>query len=70
MTFLSDLLAYAWELIAAGFIAGALSCIWLGQGRDYSGAPVEDEELEEFDDTAAWDRGHDEWVDEQTGVSW
>ncbi|MEU2013056.1 hypothetical protein [Nocardia sp. NPDC019302] len=23
---------------------------------------------EEFDDTAAWDRGHDQWIDEQTGV--
>ncbi|MGW4718919.1 hypothetical protein [Nocardia sp. NPDC004260] len=28
------------------------------------------EEPEEFDDTAAWDRGHDQWVDEQTGVSY
>ncbi len=24
---------------------------------------------EEPDVTAAWDRGHDQWVDEQTGVS-
>ncbi|MGV9540872.1 hypothetical protein ACWDSF_06065 [Nocardia beijingensis] len=43
MTYLNDLFAYAWELIAAGFIAGVLACIWLGQGRDYSGAPVEDD---------------------------
>ncbi|WP_280474809.1 hypothetical protein [Nocardia asiatica] len=62
----ADLFANAWELIAAGFIAGVLACIWLGQGRDYSGAPVE--ESEEIDDTAAWDRGHDQWIDREAGV--
>jgi hypothetical protein len=28
----------------------------------------EDDAGEEFDDTAAWDRGHDEWIDREAGV--
>jgi hypothetical protein len=66
-SFWEDLLGGTWELVTAGFIGLVLVGIWLGPGEDYSGAPAEDAG-EEFDDTAAWDRGHDEWIDREAGV--
>ncbi|MCC3333536.1 hypothetical protein [Nocardia abscessus] len=71
MTLLNELLARAWELVTIGVLLGVGICAVAGLPSEFSGAPAEPEdEPEEFDDTAAWDRGHDQWVDEQTGVSW
>lgn len=61
-----DLLGRAWQLIAAGVLLAVIVAICLGPGDDYSCAPTDEDE----DDTAAWDRGHDEWTDRDTGVSW
>jgi hypothetical protein len=69
VTVLSELLARAWELITIGVLLGVGICAVAGVPDEFSGAPAEpDDELEEFDDTAAWDRGHEQWVDEQMGV--
>lgn len=67
-----DLLAEAWKTVTAGVLAGVLVAI-IGQPRDgnYSCAPAdsdEDDAGEIEDDTAAWDRGHDEWMDRQVGL--
>ena len=62
MTFLHELFARAWELITTGVLLLAVVAIFAGRG-----APADPDD-EECDDTAAWDRGHDQWIDEQMGV--
>lgn len=62
MTFLNELFARAWELITTGLLLVVVVGIFAGAGASA------DPEDDEFDDTAAWDRGHDQWIDEQMGV--
>jgi hypothetical protein len=61
VSYLDDFAARTWELIATGFVLLVVVGIFAG-----AGAPADPEE--EFDDTAAWDRGHDEWIDREAGV--
>lgn len=65
-----ELLGDAWKTVAAGVLAGVLVAI-IGQRRDddYSCAPAGDDDAEQIeDDTAAWDRGHDQWTDREAGI--
>jgi hypothetical protein len=68
VTYLHELLARVWELVAAGVLLGVGICVVAGVPREFSGAPAEPEEPEEFDDTAAWDRGHEHWTDLEAAV--
>lgn len=62
-----ELLAEAWKTVTAGVLAGVIVAI-VGQRRedDFSCAPADPEDDE--DDTAAWDRGHDQWTDREAGI--
>lgn len=62
MTFLHELFARAWELITTGLLLLAVVGIFAGRG-----APADPDD-EEYDDTESWDRGHEQWIDEQMGV--
>lgn len=58
------LLGYGWQLVAAGVLAGVVIAI-VGQPRDYSCAPVEDEGEEVPEDP---DRERDWQIADDLGV--
>jgi hypothetical protein len=61
-----NLIAYGWETVSAGVLLAATIGIFTGPGDKFSCAPTDSEEWAGGD---AWDRGHDQWIDEQNEVA-